>query len=85
MNMTTENATPARTQEIILIYRKICEETGKDPVSVRSIRDNLAALSQLGITSRNEVNKGRSGGKFAKHELVYEVETVRSALASIED
>jgi hypothetical protein len=53
--MTNEDATPARTQDIIPIYRKICKETGKDPVSVRSIRVNLAALSQLGITSRLEI------------------------------
>jgi cell division control protein 6 len=85
MNMTMEDTTPARTQDIIPMYRKICEEVGKNPVSVRSIRDNLAALSQLGITSRDEINQGRSGGKFTKHELVYQVGTVQSALASIED
>jgi cell division control protein 6 len=85
MNMSAEDETPARTQEIIPVYRRLCEETGKDPVSVRSIRDNLAALSQLGITSRNEINQGRSGGKFAQHELVYQVDTVQYALASIEE
>jgi cell division control protein 6 len=84
-NMSAEDKTPARTQEIIPNYRKMCEDAGKDPVSVRAIRDNLAALSQLGITSKNEINQGRSGGKFDQHKLVYEAETVQYALASIQE
>ena len=85
IQLNGEGETPSRTQEILPVYRRYCDEVGRDPVSVRSVRDNLASLGQLGIISRNEINEGRSGGKFTEQDLVYEPETVQAALASVNE
>lgn len=75
--------TPARTRDVRSAYEQIVREAGLNPVSERSVRDYLGELEQLGIISSTEINQGKGGGKFKKHELEQSVSSVRAGLSEL--
>jgi len=80
-----DEETPARTRDVREIYKVVCERHAADPVSVRSVREHLAELEQLGITSSTIENQGVEGGKYKQHTLEQSVDSVRSGLAGLLD
>ncbi|KYH24163.1 ORC1-type DNA replication protein [Halalkalicoccus paucihalophilus] len=74
---------PARTREIRAPYETLCEREGSDPISDRAIREYLAELETLGITSSTQINRGKSGGKYKKHKLDQPVSSVKSGLKEL--
>jgi len=83
--LAENGGTPARTSDVGKTYEKIATRREVDPVSERSVRDYLGELEQLGITSSQEYNRGKEGGKFKKHELVQPVSSVESGLMTLLD
>lgn len=74
---------PARTREIRKPYETLCEREGSDPISDRAIREYLAELETLGIISSTQINRGKGGGKYKKHELDQPVSSVKSGLKEL--
>jgi cell division control protein 6 len=75
--------TPARTRDVVPVYQEVCRKQGDDPVSLRSVRDHLASLAQLGIIERTETNRGRDGGKFTEQQLNHDVDIVRAGVSEL--
>ena len=61
----------------------LCEREGNDPVSDRAVREYLAELETLGIIKSAEINRGKSGGKFKKHELNQSTSSVKAGLEEL--
>lgn len=80
-----DDKTPAKTKEVREIYKVVCERHGVDPVSTRSVREHLAELNQLGITSSSIVNRGVEGGKYKQHSLDQSVTSIRAGLTTLPD
>lgn len=74
---------PARTRDIRETYEMLCDREGSDPVSNRAVREYLAELETLGIISSTQINRGKSGGKFKKHELNQSVSSVKDGLEEL--
>ncbi len=72
--------TPVRTREIREPYEILCEKEGTDPVSDRAVREYLAELETLGITSSTQINRGKGGGKFKEHTLDQSASSVKAGL-----
>jgi cell division control protein 6 len=83
--LAERNETPARTKDILAAYQQVANENGMDPVSLRSVRDYLGELNQLGIISSTEFNRGKGGGKYKEHELEQSVSSVETGLSEILD
>jgi len=65
-----DEATPARSKEIMSTYRDVAEERGQDPLStLKSIQNHLGDLHMLGFLVKTEVNEGRRGGSYHKYDL----------------
>ncbi|NHN42757.1 AAA family ATPase [Halorubellus sp. JP-L1] len=75
--------TPARTRDVVPVYQDVCRQQGDDPVSLRSVRDHLASLAQLGIIERTETNRGRDGGKFTEQQLNHDADIVRAGVSEL--
>jgi len=75
--------TPVRTREIRDPYEILCEKEGTDPVSNRAVREYLAELETLGITSATQINRGKGGGKFKEHQLDQSVSSVKAGLKEL--
>ncbi|MFA9418347.1 orc1/cdc6 family replication initiation protein [Natrinema sp. HArc-T2] len=78
-----QGKTPSRTREIREPYEMLCEREGNDPVSDRAVREYLAELETLGIIKSAEINRGKSGGKFKKHELNQSTSSVKAGLEEL--
>lgn len=78
-----QGETPARTRDIREPYEILCEREGNDPVSDRAVREYLAELETLGIVSSTQINRGKSGGKYKKHELDQSVSSVKAGLSEL--
>jgi cell division control protein 6 len=83
--LAERDETPARTKDILAAYKQVASENGMDPVSLRSVRDYLGELDQLGIISSTEFNRGKGGGKYKEHELEQSVSSVKTGLSEILD
>lgn len=83
--LADRNETPARTNDIMDAYEQVAGQKGMDPVSLRSVRDYLGELDQLGIISSTEYNRGKGGGKYKEHELEQSVSSVETGLAELLD
>ena len=77
--------TPARTRDVLEMYREVAHSEGVSPVSERSVRDYLGELAQLGIASSAEHNRGKSGGKYKEHRLEQSVSAIRNGLSTLLD
>lgn len=77
--------TPARTREIVRVYEQVVRQEGMDPVSERSIRDYLGELSQLGIITSTEINRGKGGGKYKEYELDQSTSAINAGLSEFLD
>jgi len=75
--------TPARTRDIHDVYGLVCEREGVEPISMRSVREHLAELVQLGIASSTVKNRGQDGGKFKEHTLDQSVASVQAGLTTV--
>ncbi|QCS44563.1 orc1/cdc6 family replication initiation protein [Natrinema versiforme] len=78
-----QGETPARTREIRGPYEMLCEQEGNNPVSDRAVREYLAELETLGIIKSTEINRGKGGGKYKKHELNQSTSSVRAGLEEL--
>ena len=74
---------PVRTREIRQPYETLCEHEGSEPISDRAIREYLAELETLGIISSTQINRGKGGGKYKKHELDQPISSVKSGLKEL--
>lgn len=66
--LASENATPARCQEIFQRYTTICEYSAIDPLQRRSIQNHLSDLGMLGILTATE-NRTGSRENYYEYEL----------------
>lgn len=83
--LSQQNETPARTRDIQEAYQEIAWDEGMDPVSERSVRDYLGELTQLGIISSTEYNRGKGGGKYKEFELEQSVSSIKTGLSELLD
>lgn len=83
--LAEQGETPARTKDILAAYEQVATENGMDPVSLRSVRDYLGELDQLGIISSTEYNRGKGGGKYKEHELEQSISSVKTGLSELLD
>jgi cell division control protein 6 len=81
--LAEEDETPARTKDVLAAYEQVAADNGMDPVSLRSVRDYLGELDQLGIISSTEFNRGKGGGKYKEHELEQSVSSVKTGLSEL--
>ncbi|MCU4744545.1 orc1/cdc6 family replication initiation protein [Halobacteria archaeon AArc-m2/3/4] len=81
--LAEQGETPARTRDVREPYEVLCEREGTDPVSDRAVREYLAELETLGITSSTQVNRGKGGGKYKQHELDQSVSSVKAGLSEL--
>jgi cell division control protein 6 len=81
--LAEEDDTPARTRDIMGAYQELAREEGLDPVSERSVRDYLGELTQLGIVSSTEYNRGKGGGKYKKFELEQSISSIKTGLSEL--
>lgn len=77
------NETPVRTRDLREPYEQLCNQQAVEPVSDRAVREYLAELETLGIISSTEINRGKGGGKFKKHELNQSVASVKAGLEEL--
>ena len=77
------NDTPARTRDILGAYQQLARQEGMDPVSERSVRDYLGELTQLGIVSSTEINRGKGGGKYKQFELEQSTGAIKTGLSEL--
>lgn len=75
--------TPARTRDILGAYQQLARTEGMDPVSERSVRDYLGELTQLGIVSSTEINRGKGGGKYKEFELEQSIDAIKTGLSEL--
>jgi len=75
--------TPARTRDIQGAYQELARKEGMDPVSERSVRDYLGELTQLGIVSSTEINRGKGGGKYKEFELEQSISSIKTGLSEL--
>jgi len=77
-----DGKTPCRSRVIVDKYTQICKSNASDPVSNRAVRDYLSELEELSITmSKKKTEKG-SGGHFKEHDVVGNVDEIKSVLQS---
>lgn len=81
--LAEEDDTPARTRDILGAYQELAREEGLDPVSERSVRDYLGELTQLGIVSSTEYNRGKGGGKYKEFELEQSISSIKTGLSEL--
>lgn len=81
--LAEQGKTPARTCDVREPYEMLCEREGSDPVSDRAVREYLAELETLGITSSTQVNRGKGRGKYKQHELDQSVSSVKAGLSEL--
>lgn len=82
-NLSENDQTPARTEEVKKAYDEVCDLEGADPISPRAVRDHLSELATLGIVESSEINDGRSGGKYKEHELAQPESVVREGISEL--
>ena len=73
--------TPCRTRKLYEEYLALCESSGTDTLSQRSVHNHLSDLRMLGILSAEE-NRSGSRGNYYSYELDVPFE---SALKAMED
>ncbi|MBX0325640.1 orc1/cdc6 family replication initiation protein [Halomicroarcula sp. F13] len=83
--LAEQGETPARTKDILAAYEQVANENGMNPVSLRSVRDYLGELDQLGIISSTEYNRGKGGGKYKEHDLEQSISSVKTGLSELLD
>jgi cell division control protein 6 len=84
LTVLAENGdTPARTRDILCVYQDLAREEGLDSVSERSVRDYLGELTQLGIVSSTEYNRGKGGGKYKEFELEQSINSIKTGLSEL--
>ncbi|KAA9396078.1 AAA family ATPase [Haloarcula sp. CBA1130] len=81
--LAEDNDTPARTRDILGAYQELARDEGLDPVSERSVRDYLGELTQLGIVSSTEYNRGKGGGKYKEFELEQSISSIKTGLSEL--
>ncbi|EMA05127.1 cell division control protein 6 [Haloarcula vallismortis] len=81
--LAEDGDTPARTRDILGAYQELAREEGLDPVSERSVRDYLGELTQLGIVSSTEYNRGKGGGKYKEFELEQSISSIKTGLSEL--
>ncbi|MDQ2074655.1 orc1/cdc6 family replication initiation protein (plasmid) [Haloarcula sp. NS06] len=81
--LAEEDDTPARTRDILGAYQELAREEGLDPVSERSVRDYLGELTQLGIVSSTEYNRGKGGGKYKEFDLEQSISSIKTGLSEL--
>ena len=81
--LAEDDDTPARTRDILGAYQELAREEGLDPVSERSVRDYLGELTQLGIVSSTEYNRGKGGGKYKEFELEQSISSIKTGLSEL--
>ncbi|APX98678.1 orc1/cdc6 family replication initiation protein [Natronorubrum daqingense] len=64
-----EGETPTRARAIQDRYEIVCDRAAVEPLVPRRMRDHLGELSMLGIATREERNKGESGGRYYEYSL----------------
>lgn len=81
---TQDEKTPARTNDLYELYKRICHRENTDTLSVRAVRDHLSELDLVGIAAEKQRNAGRAGGKYKQYELAVTVEAVIEAFQTDE-
>ncbi|KOX92460.1 orc1/cdc6 family replication initiation protein [Haloarcula rubripromontorii] len=81
--LAEDGDTPARTRDILGAYQELARGEGLDPVSERSVRDYLGELTQLGIISSTEYNRGKGGGKYKEFELEQSISSIKTGLSEL--
>jgi len=81
--LAEDDDTPARTRDILGAYQELARDEGLDPVSERSVRDYLGELTQLGIVSSAEYNRGKGGGKYKEFELEQSISSIKTGLSEL--
>jgi cell division control protein 6 len=81
--LAEDDDTPARTKDILAAYQQLAHMEGMDPVSERSVRDYLGELTQLGIVSSTEINRGKGGGKYKQFELEQSIGAIKTGLSEL--
>jgi len=81
--LAEDDDTPARTRDILGAYQELARDEGLDPVSERSVRDYLGELTQLGIVSSTEYNRGKGGGKYKEFELEQSISSIKTGLSEL--
>ncbi|EMA23857.1 MULTISPECIES: orc1/cdc6 family replication initiation protein [Haloarcula] len=81
--LAKDDDTPARTRDILGAYQELARDEGLDPVSERSVRDYLGELTQLGIVSSTEYNRGKGGGKYKEFELEQSISSIKTGLSEL--
>ncbi|WP_255681616.1 hypothetical protein [Natrinema sp. SYSU A 869] len=64
-----EGEAPTRARDIQDRYEIVCDRAAVEPLVPRRIRDHLGELAMLGIATRDERNKGESGGRYYEYAL----------------
>jgi len=81
--LAEDGDTPARTRDILGVYQQVARQEGMDPVSERSVRDYLGELTQLGIVSSTEINRGKGGGKYKQFKLEQSIDAIKTGLSEL--
>jgi cell division control protein 6 len=76
-----KDETPSRTREIYQEYLTLCDSSGTDSLTQRSVHNHLSDLRMLGILSAHE-NRSGSRGNYYSYELDVPFE---SAIGAMED
>jgi len=68
ISKAAKEATPCRTRELYEEYRSLCESSGTDTLTQRSVHNHLSDLRMLGILTAHE-NRSGSRGNYYSYEL----------------
>ncbi|MFC7143061.1 orc1/cdc6 family replication initiation protein [Halosimplex aquaticum] len=81
--LEAEGNTPARSQLVYQRYETLCDSAVKDARTSRRVRDFLADLESLSITTSGRQNTGAEGGQYREHQLQHDLPTVLSAMSEL--
>ncbi|OTF01231.1 orc1/cdc6 family replication initiation protein [Halorubrum sp. SD683] len=81
ISKAAKRETPCRTRELYEEYTALCDSSGVDTLSQRSVHSHLSDLRMLGILSAEE-NRSGSRGNYYSYELDVPFE---SAIEAMED
>jgi len=82
ISKAAKNETPCRTREIYGEYLALCDSSGTDSLTQRSVHNHLSDLRMLGILSASE-NRSGSRGNYCSYELDVPFVSAIDAMADV--
>jgi len=82
ISKAAKNETPCRTREIYGEYLALCDSSGTDSLTQRSVHNHLSDLRMLGILSASE-NRSGSRGNYYSYELDVPFVSAIDAMADV--